>query len=197
VDQNHFNWPLTSVKALGWLNLAWGVRRFFCRVSTNAAPSTGLEATGGTVHIRKSAMRHRITTATAVTLASLAAVGVQTTAAHAADTYYCSTPLDLGQGISVDECIHLGGNGYWQPYLQIHNGWITVLGLSNDKQWINSGGAFNAYKPIPYTEAPPGTTTTIWGASTNWRNTCYVQGQAFVDFPGQAYQLNSPSEEVC
>jgi hypothetical protein len=142
-------------------------------------------------------MRLRIAKATAVTLASLAVVGLQTAVAHAADTYYCSKPLDLGQGISVDECIHLGGNGYWQPYLQIHNGWITVLGLSNDKQWINSGGAFNAYKPIPYTEAPPGTTTTIWGASTDWRNTCYVQGQALVDFPGQAYQLNSPSEEVC
>ena len=72
----------------------------------------------------------------------------------------------------------------------------VAVGSVGDQQWINSGGALGDYKSLPSGTVNPGITN-LWGQSTNWRNTCYVQGQADVWVNNGTLQYNSPSEYVC
>jgi hypothetical protein len=86
------------------------------------------------------------------------------------------------------------GNGYWQRYLQF-DGPSYLLGESNDNQWINScNGHYNDYSHIPGGQFNGGI---IWGKSTNWRVDCYVQAQAQIDAPDEAYTMYSPTKKVC
>lgn len=136
-------------------------------------------------------VRRLTTGAAALGLATAGVVGLGTTAAHAADSYYCHTSVSYGD-VTATGCIHLGGNGYWQPYIVVSdNQWHQVAG----SQWINSNGTYNDF--TNYNATVSGSSV-VWGGSTNWRVSCYVQAQAdvYVDgtYVGRVY---SPSEQVC
>ncbi|MGW1811816.1 hypothetical protein [Streptomyces sp. NPDC002078] len=136
-------------------------------------------------------LRNRLA-AGAATLAvsTFGLVGLGATTAHAADSYYCDGGPTLPNGTWVEECIHLGGNGYWQPYTYLSNSAFVYAG----SQWINSNGQHGDWTFIPGGQYSVGN---IWGGSTNWRSSCYVQAQASITFAGASYNLYSPSEYVC
>ena len=132
-----------------------------------------------------------------MTAASIGAVAVSGGVAHAADTYHCGTTLNAGD-LSITGCLHLGGNGYWQPYLVVGNGGGQQISGS---MWINSGGVYSAngtqglsYYLIGNAEG----NFVVWGTSTNWRVTCYVQAQEdiYID-GGYLGRVYSPSLGVC
>ncbi|MBF9066789.1 hypothetical protein [Streptacidiphilus fuscans] len=131
------------------------------------------------------------TSAAALGLATVGIVGLGATAAHAADSYYCGTSVTYGD-VTVTGCIHLGGNGYWQPYVVVDD---SQLHQVTGSQWINSNGSYNDTSSFNSTVDG---SAVVWGGSTNWRVSCYVQAQAAVIVDGTSVgRVYSPSEEVC
>ncbi|MBX7551745.1 hypothetical protein [Streptomyces sp. NPDC004232] len=128
--------------------------------------------------------------AAALAVSTFGLVGLGATTAHAVDSYYCGDGVKLGNGTVVEECLHLGGNGYWQPYVFVG----AFTNVISGSQWINSNGQHGDITNIATGQYWAGN---IWGKSTNWRSSCYVQAQVSIDFPGEAYNLFSPSEYVC
>ncbi|WP_280703457.1 hypothetical protein [Kitasatospora sp. GP82] len=136
----------------------------------------------------------RFAGALALTFASTAALAATAAPAHAADSYYCGGAVTLSNGTNVSECIHLGGNGYWQPYMRL-SGPTYMWEQDKVGQWINSAnGHYGDFTHIPGGQYNGGI---IWGQSTNWRVDCYVQAQAFISVPDEAYDLFSPTQKVC
>jgi hypothetical protein len=153
----------------------------------------------------RSAKLRRGVTAVAMTAASLGTMAFGAGAAHASgDTYLCKTTININNQISVTGCIHLGGNGYWQPYVIIHGG--SGQDISGN-MWINSNGVYSStpaqglsgYQQNNVdTNADMNQSFVIWGASTNWRVNCYVQAQeSFYIDTGYVGTVYSPSVEVC
>ncbi|MEU9101289.1 hypothetical protein [Streptomyces sp. NPDC048361] len=102
--------------------------------------------------------------------------------------------MTLSNKTSVMECIHLGGNGYWQPYMYL-TGFTNMWEVPSVGQWINSAdGHHGDFTHIPGGQYNAGI---IWGKSTNWRVDCYVQAQASISVPDEAYGLFSPTKKVC
>lgn len=139
----------------------------------------------------KSVRLRRGLSALTVTAAALGAAAVGTGTAHAADSYLCNTSVSYGD-VTVTGCIHLGGNGYWQPYIVVSD---TYLHQVTGSQWINSNGTYNDRSNYNATIAG---TSVVWGTSTNWRVSCYVQAQADVSVDGTYIgRVYSPSPNVC
>lgn len=139
----------------------------------------------------KSVRLRRVLSALMVSAAALGAVAVATGTAQAADSYLCGTSVSSGS-VTATGCVHLGGNGYWQPYIQISG---SNRDLITGTQWINSNGTDGDFSNYEWDLKG---SYRIWGTSTNWRVSCYVQAQADVNIDGTyAGRVYSPSEYVC
>lgn len=138
----------------------------------------------------KSVRLRRWLSALAVAAAALGATAVASGTANAADSYWCGTSVTY-HDFKAFGCIHLGGNGYWQPYIQVSDSNVHhVTGL----QWINSNGTEGDFSTFDTYIA----SARVWGTSTNWRVSCYVQAQADINVDGvYVGRVYSTSEYVC